>query len=314
MRYLLMPPNFQDLQFWYDATQAVDYVWADRIDNPQKVFPLLRDTYSFTYAGYNQEEPTGLFDVNDLFTFSRPAGSVEVTLSTTTDTVVTSPLNTGYPKNLVIVYKHDGTDYVYVPISQYVVQDGSTLKFNTALASGTKLKITERVPAVEMAQQLRFLGFQYQDTEFITRPTYIDNAHVLQMMAYNFGQYLNETKGTKDFMDFFGFCFSSVFQLKQLWSSANKGDITYGAFLPEGDSGIGTPTWKGGTWFPTSHVNLYYDLFLYGQHIDVDGIRKFFDYAAPINLVLNEVVLTGTISAEANLNMAIEGEMTVTWL
>ena len=126
-------------------------------------------------------------------------------------------------------------------------------------------------------------------------------------------------------MNFFGFCFSVVFSIEQLWDSSPRPvpqpyplnlnstkRVPYNNLTPAGDPSIGTPIWLGGDWYPTPLSNLYYDLTHYGNNIDVSALKRFFSYVANLNIVLNEVILTSTINTSANslanLNIAIGSE------
>lgn len=71
MRDKLLSPNYQDVPLWKDFADAIDAVWADRIDNPQKLFLLLRDTWPYRYTPWGQADTTGYFDNTNLFQFSK---------------------------------------------------------------------------------------------------------------------------------------------------------------------------------------------------------------------------------------------------
>ncbi len=47
MRRYLLPPNYQDNAVWAALADAIDVVFASIIDNPQLVYPILRDTFNF---------------------------------------------------------------------------------------------------------------------------------------------------------------------------------------------------------------------------------------------------------------------------
>lgn len=71
MRDRLLPPNYSDLDVWKDLADAIDTVFKDRIDNPQKLFFMLRDTFLYRYTEYGQTVPHGLFDITDVFAFNK---------------------------------------------------------------------------------------------------------------------------------------------------------------------------------------------------------------------------------------------------
>jgi len=433
-RYKLMPPNFQDLEFWKEFCDAIDYVWKNEVDNPQKAFRLLRDTYAMTFVPYGESpdssypnneydplEGTKVFDINNFFDFSRQAESAEFTLASPESVINLASygatnVQTGYPQTLVIVYKWNGSKWSQIPPSQYVATSPIELTFSYVLPSGTKLKLVERISSPELSSQLRYLGFQFPNTEFISRASSVLKSPALQVLASNYGNYLAATKGTPQFFDFFGFCLASEFSVRRLWaevpyapasvsyqaqgapykydtsltfkkvvnppsvpqngitlstnisidiypytksnvdlyikgptetsytlvpvsdydptpgiaSSFNvlnfgsplaigteilimykRSKIPYGILREEGDPLIGTPVWAGGNWFPTSHVNLRYNLLKYGGSLDSNEIRKFFDYVANLNLVLDSVILSESGSiAPANVGLAAKMKIT----
>lgn len=435
-RYKLMPPNFQDLTFWKEFCDAIDYVWKNEIDNPQKAFKLLRDTYAMTYVPYgelpdssypnNEYDPlegTKIFDINNFFDFSRKAEEAEFTILADTNVVdlttySANNVQTGYPQTLVILYRWNGVKWTQVPPSQYKATSPTELTFSYTLLGGTQLKVVERISSPELSSQLRYLGFQFPNTEFISRASSIIGSPALQVLASNYGNYLAATKGTPQFFDFFGFCLASEFTVRRLWSEVTKPNATvgyqsqtapykydtsltfnevvapptipqnsitlvtnididiypypksnvdvytkaplattytlrplsdydptpgvpsssniltftaplaigtevlvlyktskipYGVFREEGDPLIGTPVWLGGDWFPTSHVNLRYNLSKYGGSLDSNEIRQFFDYVSNLNLVLDSVILSdsGTI---APVNVGLAAKMKITQL
>lgn len=230
-------------------------------------------------------------------------------------------LSTGYPYNLLVVYAFDPAvnDYVYIPYGDTRVIDGEKIQIQTA-APTDKFRVFVRSPATEVTRKLRQLGFLYSDLEYITRPTYVDNPHITQLMADTFSKFLKETQGTKSFMDYYQFCSNTLIEIKRLWAQDTPGspdnivtDDTYGRFIREDDIDFSTnpPIWITGDnnsgWYPTSHVDLVYDLFLFGSNIDFKSIRKFFDYVAPINLVLDKIVLELNPPVEDTATLTIHG-------
>ena len=47
MRERLLPPNYQDNATWSALAEAIDLVFSDMIDNPELLYPVLRDTFNF---------------------------------------------------------------------------------------------------------------------------------------------------------------------------------------------------------------------------------------------------------------------------
>jgi hypothetical protein len=79
-------------------------------------------------------------------------------------------------------------------------------------------------------------------------------------------------------MEFINFCLATDFQITVLWTK------DYVHFFPEGSSAIGTPIWKGGNWYPTTHVMIIAKGGLEG--VDFTTLVNFFYEIANYNLVL----------------------------
>lgn len=215
MRDKLLPPNYTDLAVWKDLADAIDVVFKDRIDNPQKLFFLLRDTFSYRYTEYGSEPATGLFDITNLFPFDKE----------------------------------------------------------------------------EVIRVNNLLGFTFSDS-LISLPAY-------QNISSNIAMYYPQS-GTPAFADFFGYAIDAQFKVENLW--AEQPGPTYNSFLVEGDPGIGTPVYEGGTWYPTAHVYITYDIIKF-PFFTPYYIKDFFYYVAPLNIVLQAVTAEAIFEVEMPLAM-----------
>lgn len=152
--------------------------------------------------------------------------------------------------------------------------------------SGELLKIEDfEVPEKAiLIKQSRQLGFDFQDSDLISAEDYQRIVRNLALFWYG--------KGRPNFIDFLGFVVNSQMTMKNLWSTAGPTWDSYGRMLPEGDPSIGAPMWKGGTWFPTSHVQLFLDPFQFANP-SFNKLVNLFYAIANYNLVLDSVVLEG---------------------
>ena len=112
-----------------------------------------------------------------------------------------------------------------------------------------------------------------------------------------------ELEGTKQFANFLGYVKASKIKIEQLWSQVGINDYTEFYYKSEIDTnntilsnpGQTTP----GTWYPTSHKRISYDLTLFQnvshtQLVDYETtIRSLFYTLAPIHWVLE--LIAGTI-------------------
>ena len=123
--------------------------------------------------------------------------------------------------------------------------------------------------------------------------------------------------GQPEFIKFIGFIKSLSLEMGQLWTK-DKGDnatsddenISRYDQLDIRDSSM-RPVWEGGSWYPTSHVEIFYDA-LISQNIDDDLILLFY-VLAPIHLVLERISgsinidLSYTIKGSAELQLVESG-------
>ncbi len=114
-------------------------------------------------------------------------------------------------------------------------------------------------------------------------------------------------QGTPSWPQYLGFTSDLVVQAEQLWSTQVGNE--YGPFLVEGDPGIGTPVWEGGTWFPTSHYNvtIFTD---FNSTVSIEDFSVLLKFAAPINIVFNQISI-GTVYFTGNIYVSMSSEMTI---
>jgi hypothetical protein len=127
-----------------------------------------------------------------------------------------------------------------------------------------------------LVKQVNMLGMKLRSAGIISNDGYQAIARWVGM--YWFG------KGTQSFIDFINYCLSSSLHVTKLWTQ------DYKTFLPDGDPGIGTPLWEGGTWYPTTTVSIVASGGL--QNIDIASLVNFFYEIANYNLVLQSINLS----------------------
>ncbi len=144
-----------------------------------------------------------------------------------------------------------------------------------------------------LIRQANLLGFDFKESNILTSEDY-------ERLTQHLGFYWYG-KGTPTFVDFLGFVFNTVITVKNLWSNKGTSVRRYGTFLPEGNAGIGTPIWKGGEWFPTTHVQVGFDPTKFAN-TSVRKLIALFYALANYNLVIGEILL------ESTLNITSRGE------
>lgn len=137
-----------------------------------------------------------------------------------------------------------------------------------------------------LIKQANMIGFDFREADLISDEDYQRITRNLSLYWYS--------KGTGKFIDFMGFVLNSILTVQSLWSSpvSSPEGLQYGPFLPEGDPGIGTPVWQGGTWFPTTHVDVSFDPFKFGS-VSISKLLSLFYAIANYNLVVNSINLDG---------------------
>lgn len=146
----------------------------------------------------------------------------------------------------------------------------------------------------------RSLGFDY----FSDRISDEDYARVYKFVA----EYWQDS-GTEHFVKFMGYVKNMRLEINQLWTrdkgdDANSDDpeISKYSFLEMFDENAMIPIWQGlvvnneldtsaepiGLDYPTSHVDLSYDIFV-SQDLDLSDLVNLFYYLAPIHLVLERI-------------------------
>ncbi len=126
-----------------------------------------------------------------------------------------------------------------------------------------------------LVQQVNMLGMKLRSAGIISDDGY-------QAIARWVGMYWF-AKGTEAFINFINYSLSSNLTVVKLWTS------DYIHFLPEGDPGIGAPIWEGGTWYPTTTVDIISSGNL--TNIDIPTLVNFFYEIANYNLVLQAITI-----------------------
>lgn len=175
-------------------------------------------------------------------------------------------------------------------LSDMVVSEAEEQGKLVSLSQVTKQDLETLILSANM------LGFRFRQSDIFTQEDF------LRLVTY-LGEYYHTDKGTQSWEDFLGFALNAEFRVLNTWTQ------DYVHFFTEGDPAIGVPIHDGGTWYPTTHVVLEYDITRFaGQSASV---VEFFYYFANINLVLWAIRLTQT--ATMSLNVALHGKMTVVY-
>jgi hypothetical protein len=316
-------------------TRGTDYTI-----NSENTFTLINPLVGNQYLRVISNK-LNTFDISDLYNYGNEIQSglfqidfpdsniLNINTATNLETNLPANLNTGFPYNLLIVFlKIEDGSFQYLPPSNYNVISVDeiqilTLPYNPVDPGNptdyllSDIRVVIRQPATEVTKKLRQLGFNYDNIEYVTRPSYVDNSHIVQTLADNYSNYIFTTSGTPQFLDYFQYASNSSFEIYKLWAQDN-GDLTiYDNLTRENLLPLNFPkvyevAEGDGGWYPTSHVDLFYDIFTYGSNVDINEVTKFFNYTAPINLVLNSVVFGGNVPPSDESTVFIGGGASIT--
>lgn len=174
-----------------------------------------------------------------------------------------------------------------------LTDSGATTNDQGGMLDPVDHELFDRATMVRICTMLGF-GYPNINDQLFSTEDYL-------RIARNIGDYYKD-QGTDSFIKFYGYCLNVKFDLQPTWTNDYKN------FFAEEDTTVGLPVWKGGTWYPTSHVNLTYDA-EHSPGLGRNDLRDFFNYLAPLNLVLLHVVEAYYVAI--NLNMAVHGSMTI---
>lgn len=97
------------------------------------------------------------------------------------------------------------------------------------------------------------------------------------------------SKGTTSVADFLSYVLNTQLVMKRLWTT------DYVTFLPEGDVGIGTPIYSGGTWYPTTHTQVEVDAGAISGSVDLGVFTRLFESLCNYPLVPQYVIIEGSL-------------------
>lgn len=182
-------------------------------------------------------------------------------------------LNTPFWRTLM-----DSVDVVWDDTIDSKIKDlyriNESLLFDTTeefgLTPASSLNIMDRETAVK---KLSSLGLKLRTTEGISN-------EALTRLCANISMYWF-SKGSRQFIPFLSYTLGVRLSVVQLYTN------DYVTFLEEGDVGIGTTIYDGGTWYPTSHVTVYIDPATLVE-TDLQSLIDVFFAVAPYNLVVHK--------------------------
>lgn len=180
-------------------------------------------------------------------------------------------------------------------IRDYFIQDEAMkqgVETSTRLLSLDSFNDYDRVLLIRLAN---LVGFSFRNSSDIADTDYLRILRNLPNYWYS--------PGNASFIDFFSLMLNSPFEIVNMWTE------DYKTFVPEGSAQIGTKIYNGGTWYPTTHVEISYDAIKFP--VSFNKVIEFFYYIDPYNLVLKAVKSKSTIFAQP-FGIAMAGRLK-TW-
>jgi preprotein translocase subunit YajC len=118
--------------------------------------------------------------------------------------------------------------------------------------------------------------------------------------------------GTPEFVHFIGFVKNLRLQMRQLWTvdlgdnaTSSNPAFNYHKILEQLQDEF-TPVWEGGSHYPTSHVEIEYDV-IFSPNADLSDLIRMFYLLAPIHLVLERII--GAATAEIEVGAGVIGHI-----
>lgn len=132
-----------------------------------------------------------------------------------------------------------------------------------------------------LVKQVNMLGMKLKSAGILTDENYLIVSRYLGL--YWLG------KGTEAFIEFINFCLIANLTVQNLWSQNTPDPNNYNNMTVENEDGTppGTPLWEGGTWFPTTHVQITATGGL--GNLTPQTLAEFFYEIANYNLVLRAI-------------------------
>ena len=164
------------------------------------------------------------------------------------------------------------------------------------------------LPWVDIAYRIylaRMLGCNF---EYLMELSYTS----INTLINSISMYYSEA-GTPAWYEYVGYLTSTIIQVTTLWATVDPAHATYINYQPEGSSSIGTSIVEGGTWYPTSTVNLTIINSDYSNSIDFNYLVALINFFAPINLIVNTIQTNFSIAYIETEYISMAGFMTVEW-
>lgn len=162
-----------------------------------------------------------------------------------------------------------------------LTEDGQVAVDASQMIDTASFEVPEKALLV---RQANMLGFDFKESDLLSAEDYQRIVRNISLFWYG--------KGKPNFISFMGFVLNSIVTVTRMWSTQGPTYDSYGPLLEEGDAGIGTPVWEGGTWFPTTHVSVEFDPFRFAS-VEMSKLVALFYSIANYNLVLERVILDG---------------------
>jgi hypothetical protein len=169
------------------------------------------------------------------------------------------------------------------------------LQLEKGTVVGTKLLDYDNLTLPDAGVLVRtcgMLGFGYPnyDSSLFSDEDYL---RILQSLSQYYQQ-----QGTQSFFQFLSFVLNAYYAIEPLWTQ----DYVNFSSRPQGPT-----VWEGGSWYPTSHVQIILDD--NQPQASLGRMRLLFDYIAPINLVLWSIALR--VPADMACNVVMTGNIFV---
>jgi len=263
----LLVPHMAAVPAWRDLIEATSETLERHVEYPRRRLERIRDTVVYRKDDIIKNVPYLEGTVVDTET----GENVVLQKGTVVPSARILMIEQNAPTSVL-----SGIDYMLV---EFTLSDNRVFHWKMPINAPQERSI--------LIQNGNMLGFDF----FNTTLTDEDYRRLLEFISMYWAE-----GGTNNFVKFISFIKNIRLECLPLWSVDTAGD-DYPELEIKQDSMV--PVWKGGTWYPTSHVELRYNPLLDQKQTNSNetqsfelykGVEDIFYVFAPIQLVLERIV------------------------
>lgn len=263
----LLVPHLASVPAWKDFVQATSEVIERHVEDPRRKLSRVRDTVLYR----KDDMLKNLQYLEGTITDTETGGKVDLPKGTVIPSAKILVVEQNAPTS-----KQSGADYLLV---EFTLSDKRVFHWKMPVSAPQERSL--------LIQNGYMLGFDFFNSSFTDE----DYRRLVEFISMYWAE-----GGTDNFIKFISFIKNIKLECLPLWSIDTE-DNEYSELEIKQDSML--PTWKGGVWYPTSHVELRFNPLKDHAQTNVSvldsvglykGVEELFYVFAPIHLVLERIV------------------------